>query len=179
MAMLVYASMHIISRPGYELLIDQSIAKAHLFADKIEAQQNFQLVTRPELCLLTYRFAPKEIQTLLERTVAILEKQVDKTLNEELNKLNGLLNELTVYIQKKQRERGFSFVSRTTLTPKSLRSETTIVFRVVLANPLTTDKILDKILVEQHALAAQNSVLLERISKQAESIRNWITNNGH
>lgn len=178
MAMLVYASMHIISRPGYELLIDQSIAKAHLFADKIEAQQDFQLVTRPELCLLTYRFVPIEIQTLLERTVAILEKQEDKTLNEELSKLNSSLNELTVYIQKKQRERGFSFVSRTTLTPKSLRSETTIVFRVVLANPLTTNKILDKILVEQHALAAQNSVLLDRVSKQAEAIRNWITING-
>ncbi|NMT57010.1 aminotransferase class V-fold PLP-dependent enzyme, partial [Vibrio parahaemolyticus] len=35
MAMLVYAAMHIISRPGYELLIDQSIEKARYFADLI------------------------------------------------------------------------------------------------------------------------------------------------
>ncbi|MGC9494438.1 pyridoxal-dependent aspartate 1-decarboxylase PanP, partial [Vibrio genomosp. F10] len=41
MAMLVYASMHIISRPGYELLIDQSIEKAKYFADLIDAQPDF------------------------------------------------------------------------------------------------------------------------------------------
>lgn len=59
MAMLVYASMHIISRPGYQLLIDQSIEKARYFADLIDAQTDFELVSQPELCLLTYRYLPR------------------------------------------------------------------------------------------------------------------------
>ncbi|NMR95084.1 aminotransferase class V-fold PLP-dependent enzyme, partial [Vibrio parahaemolyticus] len=49
MAMLVYAAMHIISRPGYELLIDQSIEKARYFADLIKQQDDFELVSEPEL----------------------------------------------------------------------------------------------------------------------------------
>ena len=42
MAMLVYAAMHIISRPGYELLIDESIEKAKHFAKLIQAQDDFE-----------------------------------------------------------------------------------------------------------------------------------------
>ncbi|MCG6282629.1 pyridoxal-dependent decarboxylase, partial [Vibrio diabolicus] len=70
MAMLVYASMHIISRAGYELLIDQSIAKARYFADLIEAQDDFELVSQPELCLLTYRYLPRNARQALQQANA-------------------------------------------------------------------------------------------------------------
>ncbi|MEZ8709395.1 pyridoxal-dependent aspartate 1-decarboxylase PanP, partial [Vibrio alginolyticus] len=65
MAMLVYASMHIISRPGYELLIDQSINKARYFVDLIKDQSDFELVSEPELCLLTYRYVPEPVKAAL------------------------------------------------------------------------------------------------------------------
>ena len=67
MAMLVYASLHIISRPGYEMLINQAIEKAEHFAELINKHDDFELITRPELCLLTYRYAPKSVQALLAR----------------------------------------------------------------------------------------------------------------
>jgi len=57
-----------------------------------------------------------------------------------------------VELQKVQRERGKNFVSRTTLTPDLSQRRPTVVFRVVLANPLTTDEILREVLDEQREL---------------------------
>ncbi len=66
MAMLVYAAMHIISRPGYELLIDQSIEKA-LLCRSIKQQDDFELVSEPELYSLTYRYLPPLIREALDK----------------------------------------------------------------------------------------------------------------
>ncbi|ENM5932684.1 putative pyridoxal-dependent aspartate 1-decarboxylase [Vibrio mimicus] len=159
MAMLVYASMHIISRPGYQLLIDQSIEKARYFADLIEAQTDFELVSQPELCLLTYRYLPAHVRVTLEQSQGAQRAQ-----------LNELLNELTKFIQKKQRETGKSFVSRTQLHPHQWDKLATIVFRVVLANPLTTKDILRNVLDEQREIAKQAPRLMQQIEHLAQSI---------
>ncbi len=152
MAMLVYASLHIISRPGYELLINHSIEKANYFADLIDAHEDFELITRPELCLLTYRFAPKVIQEYLSRA------------NEaEQDKINGLLHKLTKFIQKRQRENGKSFVSRTRIEVSRYQGKKILVFRVVLANPLTSKEILSDILAEQCELASESVSFLPEL----------------
>lgn len=161
MAMLVYASMHIISRPGYQLLIDQSIEKARYFADLIDAQTDFELVSQPELCLLTYRYLPAHVRMALEKSQGIQRAQ-----------LNELLNELTKFIQKKQRETGKSFVSRTQLNPHQWDKLATIVFRVVLANPLTTKEILHNVLDEQREIAQQAPKLMRQIEHLTQSILN-------
>lgn len=161
MAMLVYASMHIISRPGYELLIDQSIEKARYFADLIDAQTDFELVSQPELCLLTYRYLPAHVREALE-----------KSQGAQRAALNELLNELTKFIQKKQRETGKSFVSRTQLNPHQWDKLATIVFRVVLANPLTTKGILRNVLDEQRDIALQAPKLMKQIEQLTQTILN-------
>ncbi|WP_165310973.1 pyridoxal-dependent aspartate 1-decarboxylase PanP [Vibrio ziniensis] len=161
MAMLVYASMHIISRAGYELLIDQSIAKARYFADLIKAQPDFELVSEPELCLLTYRYLPAHIKQAL-----------DKADTKQKLTLNELLNELTKFVQKTQRETGKSFVSRTQLNPKCWDQLNTIVFRVVLANPLTTHEILHSVLEEQRKIVLQAPNLMRQIEQMAQNILN-------
>ncbi|KIE19758.1 glutamate decarboxylase [Vibrio sinaloensis] len=161
MAMLVYAAMHIISRPGYELLIDQSIEKAKYFASLIKQQPDFELVSEPELCLLTYRYIPTHVRHALEKA--------DSTQKAELNEL---LNELTKYIQKRQRETGKSFVSRTRLNPSQWDRLNTIVFRVVLANPLTSRHILSSVLVEQREIAKTAPNLMARIESVVDSISN-------
>ncbi|WP_434761755.1 pyridoxal-dependent aspartate 1-decarboxylase PanP [Vibrio fortis] len=160
MAMLVYAAMHIISRPGYELLIDQSINKARYFADLIKQQSDFELVSEPELCLLTYRYVP-------ERVKLALEKANDANRTE----LNELLNELTKFIQKKQRETGKSFVSRTRLTPEAWSHQHIIVFRVVLANPLTGNEILTSVLEEQREIAKLAPNLMGKITALVSKIQ--------
>ncbi|EOX4225725.1 pyridoxal-dependent aspartate 1-decarboxylase PanP [Vibrio cholerae] len=161
MAMLVYASMHIISRPGYQLLIDQSIEKARYFADLIDAQTDFELVSQPELCLLTYRYLPTHVRMALEKAQGVQRAQ-----------LNELLNELTKFIQKKQRETGKSFVSRTQLNPHQWDKLATIVFRVVLANPLTTKEILHNVLDEQREIAQQAPKLMRQIEHLTQCILN-------
>ena len=64
-----------------------------------------------------------------------------------------------------RRENGRSFVSRTRLAPGRYRGDRITVFRVVLANPLTTDTILSSVLEEQCEMAGTDEilVLLEQI----------------
>lgn len=154
MAMLVYASLHIISRPGYELLINRSIEKANYFADIIDAHDDFELITRPELCLLTYRYAPKVVQEYLATAT-----------NEQQDQLNSLLHKLTKFIQKRQRENGKSFVSRTRIEVSRYKGNKILVFRVVLANPLTSNEILQSILDEQCVLANESISFLPDLLK--------------
>ncbi|PSV30657.1 MULTISPECIES: pyridoxal-dependent aspartate 1-decarboxylase PanP [unclassified Photobacterium] len=159
MAMLLYASMNIISRPGYELLINNSIENARYFADLIKQQIDFELVTEPELCLLTYRYVPEATQEAL--LIAT---------DEERETLLELLNDLTKFIQKRQRESGKSFVSRTRITPEKWQHKITTVFRVVLANPLTTETILQNVLSEQRQLAKESTISLPKIENLTAEI---------
>ncbi len=152
MAMLVHASLNIIGRQGYELLIDRSIEKAKYFAEQINAHPDFELVSEPELCLLTYRYVPQAIQSKLLNCT-----------EQDRQAINNILNELTQNIQKNQRENGKTFVSRTQLTPEKYQGDTVIVFRVVLANPLTSYDILRHILDEQCQLACQQLTLLKNL----------------
>lgn len=156
MAMLVYASLHIISRPGYEMLINQAIEKAEYFAEIINQHENFELITKPELCLLTYRYVPKSVQTLLPKITA-----------EQQSEVNVLLGKLTKFIQKRQREDGRSFVSRTRIQVGRYNGEKVIVFRVVLANPLTSKEILQEILAEQCQLAQESETFLPALLQLA------------
>ncbi|CZF85702.1 pyridoxal-dependent aspartate 1-decarboxylase PanP [Grimontia marina] len=161
MAMLLYASLNIIGREGYELLIDQSVDKAEYFASLIAEQPDFEVVSKPELCLLTYRFVPESVK-----------KAFDVANDAQRGLLHQHLNDLTVFIQKHQREAGNTFVSRTTLTPVHLDNRATIVFRVVLANPLTTKNILQEVLEEQRALAKQSTIAYPKLLELAEQILN-------
>ena len=156
MAMLVYASLHIISRPGYEMLINQAIEKAEYFADIINCHEDFELITKPELCLLTYRYVPKKVQTFLAKANINGDKQAQ-------DEINLLLGKLTKFIQKRQREDGRSFVSRTRIEVARYGGEKVIVFRVVLANPLTSKEILRDILSEQCLLAQESEQYLPQL----------------
>ena len=144
MAMLVHAGLSIIGRKGYELLMDGGIERARRFAGMIESHPDFELVTAPELNILTYRYVPAWLQEALARADADTARQV-----------NARLDRIIETIQKRQRAAGNSFVSRTRLALPRYQNEPIIVFRSVLANPLTTDEILANVLEEQVAIAAQ------------------------
>lgn len=154
MAILVHSGLQIIGRQGYELLIDQGIQKAHSFADMIKTTEDFELISEPELNILTYRYLPADIRTALADAPASLCKEV-----------NDHLNLITKRIQKTQRGLGRSFVSRTQLNPERYNRDPVVVFRAVLANPLTTTEILRDMLEEQREIAqgADVSVLLKQV----------------
>ena len=146
MAMLLQSGLKIIGRSGYEMLIEQGIEKARAFAEMIDEDDEFELIAAPELNILCYRYMPTFVREKL------------KDCNEEeFEQIHELLNRLTKRIQKTQRARGKSFVSRTRLTPEKYGRHKTVVFRAVLANPLTNHEILHEVLKEQKYIARTNA----------------------
>ena len=158
MAMLVHACLKVIGRDGYEILINNSLEKARYFADLINQHQEFELVSKPELCLLTYRYVPQTVQ------IAMANARANNDV-EKLTEFNALLDGLTKFVQKRQREQGTSFVSRTRINPENaqMMDIKAVVFRVVLANPLTTPEILQQVLAEQTVIASQEQHFLPQL----------------
>ena len=156
-SMLVHAGLSIIGRKGYELLIDMGIERARGFAAMVRQHPQFQLTSEPELNILTYRYCPKPIQQKLMQATP-----------EQACCVNAVLNQINQIVQKNQREAGKTFVSRTRLRVPPTGKKTITVFRVVLANPLTTDEILTAVLEEQCALTQQDEI--QTLLKELESI---------
>jgi glutamate decarboxylase len=146
-ALLVHAGLSIIGRKGYELLIDMGIERARTFAEMIRRHPDFELTSAPELNILTYRYCPANLQQVLGKA--------DSTLS---CRINALLDQVNQMVQKIEREAGKTFVSRTRLRVAAYRRKELTVFRVVLANPLTTDAILSEVLAEQCAIVQQPEV---------------------
>jgi len=155
-ALLVHAGLSIIGRKGYELLIDLGIERAKAFAKMIQNNPDFELTSTPQLNILTYRYCPQAVQQKL----ALATEQQSEQINLLLDQVNQLL-------QKDQREAGKTFVSRTRLLFSQNKQERTVL-RVVLANPLTTDEILESVLVEQCTIVLQQD--LQALLQQVEAL---------
>ncbi|ORJ61603.1 pyridoxal-dependent aspartate 1-decarboxylase PanP [Geothermobacter hydrogeniphilus] len=146
-AMLVHAGLSIIGRKGYELLIDLGIDRARMFAGKVRDHRDFELMTEPELNILTYRYLPDWARRRMEFAGVGVRQEA-----------NSILDQVIRLIQKYQRESGKTFVSRTTLQSARYGQQNLTVFRVVLANPLTDEKIIDSILEEQCRIACREEI---------------------
>jgi putative pyridoxal-dependent aspartate 1-decarboxylase len=140
-SLILDSALKIMGSRGYALLIDHGIETARKFADEIEKRPDFQLITHPELNILTYRLCPFADQ---EKLIGSDEKQT-YSINEKLNDINR-------GIQRLQREAGNSFVSRTTFDIKGFPGKNIVVLRAVIMNPMTTIDILRGILDEQEEI---------------------------
>jgi len=145
MAMLVHAAFNIIGRKGYEIIIDHNVEKAKEFARMIDQHPDFELITDPELNILNYRYAPSDIQATLLSSPP-----------EEQKSINKVLDRVNKRIQKQQRAAGKTFVSRTRFPQFKYNRQPVSVFRVVMANPMTTIQTLHSILDEQAQLAKRD-----------------------
>lgn len=143
MAMMVHSSLRVIGKKGFELLIDLGIGKAGQFAKMIQSSDDFELISEPELNLLTYRYVPLKIRRFLEAC----------PLDRKSCAVNDILSDLVIGIQRIQRARGKAFVSRTRFEVHKYGKQELSVFRVVTANPLTTRHTLSEILAEQREIA--------------------------
>ncbi len=148
MAMLVHAAFHIIGRKGYEIIIDQNVDKAKSFAGMIDEHPDFELITDPELNILNYRYVPAAVQAKLRNASS-----------KEQKAINEVLDRLTKRMQKQQRASGKTFVSRTRFSQVRYGGEPVSVFRVVMANPMTTIETLRAILKEQAAIGGRDGNL--------------------
>ena len=159
-ALMLHAGLSIIGRKGYELLIDLGIERAKSFAEMIQRHPEFELTSAPELNILTYRYCPAQVQKSLKNASV-----------EQGERVNLLLDQINQLLQKDQREAGKTFVSRTRLLVSPYARQITVL-RVVLANPLTTDDILESVLAEQCTIVLQEDIqaLLTQVDKICASI---------
>lgn len=163
-SLILDSALKIMGARGYGMLIEHGIEIAAEFAKEIKTRKNFQLITQPELNILTYRLCPKHFKDELEH--AAPDRIV--SLNEELNELNRTL-------QQVQREAGNSFVSRTVLEQENIFPGTPpgkiVVLRSVLMNPLTTIEVLRDILDEQEELyhsIQRGDIRIEKVRRDIE-----------
>ena len=140
-SLILDSALKIMGSRGYALLIDHGIETARKFAEEIEKRPDFQLITSPELNILTYRLSPFEVQ-----------KKLAESNMEQALIINEKLNDINLNLQRLQREAGNSFVSRTTLNIKHYSGQNIVVLRVVIMNPMTTIDILREILDEQEKI---------------------------
>ncbi|MBW1848246.1 MAG: aminotransferase class V-fold PLP-dependent enzyme [Deltaproteobacteria bacterium] len=137
-SLILDSALKIMGSRGYSLLYEHGIETAREFAEEINKRPLFEVITRPELNILTYRLCPNAKGMLSGRNSP---KEIQ--INERLNEINRT-------VQRLQREAGNSFVSRTTL--KILNGSNginTVVLRCVIMNPMTNMMILREILDEQ------------------------------
>jgi putative pyridoxal-dependent aspartate 1-decarboxylase len=140
-SLILDSALKIMGTRGYALLIDHGIETARKFAEEIEKRPDFQLITSPELNILTYRLSPFEVQ-----------KKLAESNMEQALIINEKLNDINLNLQRLQREAGNSFVSRTTLNIKNYSGQNIVVLRTVIMNPMTTIDILQEILDEQEEI---------------------------
>ncbi|HKL21893.1 MAG TPA: aminotransferase class V-fold PLP-dependent enzyme, partial [Tichowtungia sp.] len=148
-SLILYSALKIMGAKGYSLLINHGIELARQFAREIAGRPDFDVITPPELNIMTYRICPPPFKKAL--------KEGDF---EQKRKINQLINEINIGVQRTQREAGNSFVSRTVLDMRNMPEyaagyqpgDEMVVLRVVLMNPITSLEILKDILDEQEEI---------------------------
>jgi glutamate decarboxylase len=138
-ALVLGHALDVMGADGYALLINHGIETAREFASEIKRRALFELVTAPQLNILTYRLRPPALQKRLASTDKHTRKETMRTLDD-----------INIRLQRLQREAGNSFVSRTTL--RLGEQGDAVVLRAVIMNPMTHMDILNAILDEQERI---------------------------
>jgi glutamate/tyrosine decarboxylase-like PLP-dependent enzyme len=144
----LHAMLCIVSKRGIGALVEGGIEKARFMADVIEEHPAFQLIGAPEINILNYRYVPRHLR-----------HKSSHSLEE-----NRVISEVVTRIQERQFLRGKTFVSRTEILSARHCDERITVFRVVIANPLTTHQDLRDTLADQLEIAAETETHVERVS---------------
>lgn len=166
-----WASLKIIGRDGYRLLFGQAREATFTFKRILEESGNFEILNYPELFILNYRLVPQHIMEKLnewvERKKTLSNRDDIRDLAKKIRKINSVLNNLNVLLQKSIRQDDTTFVSRTTLESTKYRPQRIVVLRAVLINPLINKDILKKIVSTQNNIALKLVDQFEPILKEA------------
>ncbi|MBW2709111.1 MAG: aminotransferase class V-fold PLP-dependent enzyme [Deltaproteobacteria bacterium] len=112
-----WASLKIIGREGYGILMKQARKATENLLGIIHHCGNFEALNNPDLFILTYRFIPETLKrhiASLEEITAREKGERKKAPAEKIKKINYLVNGLNVKLHKALRRDDTSFVSRTT-----------------------------------------------------------------
>ena len=143
-ALKLWTSFKVLGVSGYTTLLQQAATLSGQLQDLLADQQDFELVTRSDTFILTYRYVPAHLRQRMESLLA--SGQLDAA-----TELNQQLNTLTAKLQNRQKAQGHSFVSRTVLESTRYPGPTNVL-RVVMTNVKTRPHHLRAILAEQRAI---------------------------
>lgn len=138
-----WAAVKIIGRHGYKLIFDHARDLQNTFVDFIERDPLFELMNKPELFIINYRFVPEELgsqlRTLMKRP---------KENSDRITAINKIINTLNIELHKIIRDHDMSFVSRTRLESTPYTPRKIVVLRAITINPNTERYMLKQILNE-------------------------------
>ncbi|WP_343691143.1 amino acid adenylation domain-containing protein [Chitinophaga sp.] len=145
-SLLFHGALKMLGAKGFSELMEMNYNRTLSLEEKISQRDNFEIMTAPEMNILTYRYIP----------AALLKKSRIRTLSaEELQ----FINELNRKLQKAEFTQGKYFVSFTEIEfdhpAIELERERVVVLRAVIMNPYTTADDFDAMLDEQAAIASQ------------------------
>ncbi|MFO7784727.1 MAG: aminotransferase class V-fold PLP-dependent enzyme [Thermodesulfobacteriota bacterium] len=148
-----WASLKILGRQGYALLFESARMNTETLLSLLESRGDFEVMNRPQLFILNYRFVPRPVREVLSRK----ERDAGKGKGPEgiLRKINRLINALNIKLHKALRRDDSTFVSRTTLESTQYRPQRIVVLRAVLANPLTDRAVLEDIVKTQERIGLE------------------------
>jgi glutamate decarboxylase len=150
-----WASLKIIGREGYGILMKQARKATVNLLGMISHCGNFEALNDPDLFILTYRFIPEALISQiasLEETAAQEKGEGKKESEEKIKKINFLVNGLNIKLHKALRRDDTTFVSRTTLESTRYRPQNIVVLRAVLMNPLINKQVLEEIVATQNRI---------------------------
>lgn len=142
-----WAALKIIGRDGYNIILEHATNLQKTFVEMIKKDHHFELLNKPELFIINYRFVPKELKKRLDE---IIENPVK--YSDEITEINNIINDINIELHKTIREEDTSFVSRTRLESTKYAPRKIVVLRAVTVNPLTEEDMLKKILNEHRRL---------------------------
>lgn len=142
-----WASIKIFGKTGYKLLFDHARNLQNTFIDLIERDPLLELMNKPELFIINYRFIPEELRTMLER----LMKNPSKN-TERITAVNTIINDINIELHKTIRDHDMSFVSRTSLESTTYAPRKIVVLRAITINPNTETDMLKQILSEHRSM---------------------------
>jgi len=135
-AVYLHANLNILGIRGYEVLVDRSIRTARYMVKQIEATNGwFEPILKPMMNIILYRCVPPALQN----------KDPSSRSEEDHLKINAL----NVKLQDEQTLQGKTFVSRTTVCSPVYNNFPVVALRVVIANPLTREADIDRVLRDQ------------------------------
>ncbi len=142
-----WASIKIFGKTGYKLLFDHARNLQHTFTKLVERDPLFELMNKPELFIIIYRFIPEELRSLLDRLMKDPKKN-----SERITAVNKLINNLNIDLHKTIRDHDMSFVSRTQIESTKYTPRKIVVLRAITINPNTEPDMLRQILSEHRRM---------------------------
>ena len=135
-SMFLHAGLNLLGKKGYEFLIDDGFKKANYLANLIKSNECFELIEEPQTNIVVYRYIPEDYREKVKKGTLSLEDQY-------------IINCVNEVLQDEQFHEGRTFISRSTFRQSKYENVDIIILRAVLANPLTTEENIKKVLEDQ------------------------------